>query len=626
MAGLVGIGQSALAAAYAQLQTAGHNIANVHTPGFVRQDTILGTAVGQYHGAGYIGNGVNVLDIRRNYDQFMAQEVTRNTALAGADKARSASLEQIDQLLSDTGSGIGTAMDEFRAAMADLVNSPSDDSARTVIVHRSAEVAGRFSETASAIDTILTDTNRKIDEAASYVNTRLSHIALLNQQISESKINGHQPNDLLDQRDMLIDEVASRIQVSRDDQPDGTVDVYTASGHGLVISTRAGSLVSYASEDDPSRPELALEVNGTKVMLNAGALGAGEIAGLARFRDQDLAAVQTRLGQLAAAFAGAYNRQQVMGVDANGKKGEAMFSLGEPRTLAGQGNTGDLKLTVTLDDARAVKAADYRLSFDGNVYRIENSIDQSAQEFAQLPQSFEGLRLTVDSGAMAAGDVIKIQSASAFAGRMSSNLVTGGQIASSFALAAAPAPGNQGTVKVAQFSQREPHPRSDEAMQIEFTAPDRLSIKDQNGAVLRSQVYLPGQPIEANGWSVVLDGVPQAGDIVSVDQLVPPKRGNGNAREMLQLPDQALVDGSTFNQSFASLLSDVGSRALQARTSSKSASAMLEGAKAVVARSSGVNLDEEAARLLQYRQAYQAAAKVIQTADEMFNSILALAR
>ncbi|MDO4681522.1 MAG: flagellar hook-associated protein FlgK [Lautropia sp.] len=626
MAGLVGIGQSALAAAYAQLQTAGHNIANVHTPGFVRQDAVLGTAVGQYHGSGYIGNGVNVLDIRRNYDQFMSQEVTRNTALAGADKARAGALEQIDQLLSDTGSGIGTAMDEFRAALADLVNSPADDSARTVIVHRSAEVAGRFSETATKLDTMLSDTNRRIDEAASYVNTRLEHIALLNQQISEAKVNGHEPNDLLDQRDMLIDEVASRIQVSRDDQADGTVDVYTASGHGLVISTRAGKLVSYASDDDPSRPALALEVNDTKVMLNAGALGSGEIAGLARFRDQDLAAVQTRLGQLAAAFAGAYNRQQSMGVDANGAPGEAMFTLGEPRTLAGRSNTGNLQLRVSIGAHEDLKPADYRLSFDGSVYRIENTSDQSVQEFAQLPQQFDGLKLNVESGAMAAGDVIKIQAASTYASRMSSTLVSGGQIAAAYALAAAPAPENTGGVKVVSFAQLEPDPKSQDPVQLEFVAPDRVLLKDAQGGSMGEQVYAPGFEIVANGWSVVLDGVPQVGDKVVVDRLVPPKRGNANAREMLKLPDAALVDGSSFNQSFASLLSDVGSRTLQARTSSKSASAMLEGAKAVVAKSSGVNLDEEAARLLQYRQAYQAAAKVIQTADEMFNSILALAR
>ncbi|MDO4905173.1 MAG: flagellar hook-associated protein FlgK [Lautropia sp.] len=626
MAGLIGIGQSALAAAYTQLQTAGHNIANVHTPGYVRQEVLLATAPGQYHGSGYIGNGVNVTDIRRNYDQFMAQEVTRNTALAGADSARTRWLEQVDQLLADTGSGIGAGIDEFRSALADLVNTPGDDSARTVIVHRADELARRFADTADALERMNTDTNRQIEEAAKYVNIRLNDIARLNQQITEAKVNGHEPNDLLDQRDALIDEVASKIQVSRDAQADGSVDVYTAGGHSLVLSNRAGQLVLDPGSDDPSRPELALDVHGQRLALNGGAIGSGEIAGLMRFRDQDLLTTQTRLGQLAASFAGAYNEQQALGVDANGNVGQAMFTTGSPRVLSGANNTGDLELTVTVDDAQKLKAADYRLSFDGGIYRIESLVSRESQEFAQLPDTFEGLKLTVDGGAMAAGDVIKIQSGSAFAGRMSSNLTVGGQVAAAYALSAAAGSTNAGNVRVASFRQQTPDANSTEPVTVTFTAPDRYSISGTGTGDLVDQEYRPGQPITANGWSLVLDGTPQAGDTVQLGSFVPPTRGNGNARDMAQLPDAKLVDGSSFNESYAALLSDVGSRTLQSKTASKAATAMLEGSKAVVAKSSGVNLDEEAARLLQYRQAYQAAAKVIQTADEMFNSILALAR
>ena len=107
MAGLIQIGQSALAAAYTQLQTGGHNIANVHTPGYVRQEVQLATAGGQYHGHGYIGNGVEVQDVRRAYDRFMADEVTRSTSLAGTDAVRAQQLGQVDNLLADTETGIG---------------------------------------------------------------------------------------------------------------------------------------------------------------------------------------------------------------------------------------------------------------------------------------------------------------------------------------------------------------------------------------------------------------------------------------------------------------------------------------------------------------------------------------
>ena len=124
----------------------------------------------------------------------------------------------------------------------------------------------------------------------------------------------------------------------------------------------------------------------------------------------------------------------------------------------------------------------------------------------------------------------------------------------------------------------------------------------------------------------MLNGVPQQGDTIELVKPVAVTKDNGNARELVSLADQDLVDGMRFSEAFTAVLSDVGGRTLQAKTADRASTRMLEGAKALMADRSGVNLDEEAARLLQYRQAYQAAAKVIQTADEMFNSILSLAR
>ena len=225
MAGLIQIGQSALAAAYTQLQTGGHNIANVHTPGYVRQEVQLATAGGQYHGHGYIGNGVEVQDVRRAYDRFMADEVTRSTSLAGNDAVRAQQLGQVDNLLADTETGIGVAMDEFRAALGDLVNQPADGSARAVIAARANTVANRFSETSQKLEAMVGEAGRRLEDSAEYVNARLEQVASLNRQITQSYANGHQPNDMLDQRDSLINELASKIQMTRDDQPDGSVNL-----------------------------------------------------------------------------------------------------------------------------------------------------------------------------------------------------------------------------------------------------------------------------------------------------------------------------------------------------------------------------------------------------------------
>lgn len=626
MAGLIQIGQSALAAAYAQLQTGGHNIANVHTPGYVRQEVQLATAGGQYHGHGYIGNGVEVQDVRRAYDRFMADEVTRSTSLAGTDAVRAQQLRQVDNLLADTETGIGVAMDEFRAALGDLVNQPADGSARAVIAARANTVANRFSETSQKLEAMVGETGRRLEDSAQYVNARLEQVASLNRQITQSYANGHQPNDMLDQRDSLINELASKIQMTRDDQPDGSVNLYSANGHSLVLSERAAQLKTVPGDADSARTRLMLDIHGKQVEMSESTLGSGEIAGLLRFRDQDLLAVQASLGRMAAAFAGAYNAQQARGLDANGKRGQAMFEVGKPVVQAADNNQGNAKLEVSVLDTSQLKAADYRLSYDGSVYQLEDVVGRSRREFTQMPIEVDGLRIQKASGTMAAGDAMMIQAGTAYAGRMRSVLRDGSAIASADAMTVKGNIANRGSTNLKQFEEVEAGKGGLDPVKITFTANDRYTVEVNGNVVATNQVFESGKAFDVNGWRLQLEGRPETGDVVEMQKRSSPRQDNGNARELTLLADRQNVDGATFSQSFASLLSDVGSRTLQAKTSEKASSKMLEGARTVLASRSGVNLDEEAARLLQYRQAYQAAAKVIQTADEMFNSILALAR
>lgn len=628
MAGLIQIGQSALAAAYTQLQTGGHNIANVHTPGYVRQEVQLATAGGQYHGHGYIGNGVEVQDVRRAYDRFMADEVTRSTSLAGTDAVRAQQLGQVDNLLADTETGIGVAMDEFRAALGDLVNQPADGSARAVIAARANTVANRFSETSQKLEAMVGEAGRRLEDSAGYVNARLEQVASLNRQITQSYANGHQPNDVLDQRDSLINELASKIQLTRDDQPDGSVNLYSANGHSLVLSERAAQLKTVPGDADSARTRLMLDIHGKQVEMSESTLGSGEIAGLLRFRDQDLLAVQASLGRMAAAFAGAYNAQQARGLDANGKRGQAMFEVGKPVVQAADHNTGGAKLEVSVLDTSKLKAADYRLSYDGSVYQLEDVVSKSRREFAQMPIEVDGLSIRQASGAMAAGDSMMIQAGTAYAGRMRSVLRDGSAIASSDVMTVNGSPANKGFTTVKQLAEDEEGKGGLDPVKVTFTANNRYRVEVNGNAVGAEKEFEPDKPfdVEANGWTLTLSGRPAMGDVLEMKKRSAPRQDNANAREMTLLADRHNVDGATFSQAFASLLSDVGSRALQAKTSEKASAKMLEGAKTVLANRSGVNLDEEAARLLQYRQAYQAAAKVIQTADEMFNSILALAR
>jgi flagellar hook-associated protein 1 FlgK len=622
MAGLIGIGQSALSAAYAQLQTTGHNIANVNTPGYVRQEVILETAGGTYTGAGFIGRGVNVADVARRYDQFIAREVTTSTSLATGDAARARALGQLDSLLADTDTGLGVAMDDLRSAMADLVNRPDDASTREVVIRRASAMAEQFRATATQLQQLGKDADLRVGVTVSQVNTKLEAIANLNRQIAATQGSGKQPSDMLDQRDKLIDEVAGSLQVTRLAQADGSVNLYSASGQTLVLGGTASKLVTQADPRDPTKLQVAFQVSGSRIAADASALGTGTLAGLMRFRDQDLASAQAKVGQLAAAVTGAYNAQQALGLDAQGNAGAALFGAVSAQAVPAATNSGNIALNVAIADSSQLRATDYSLSFDGSSYRLEGLADGSVTTLAGLPATIDGLEITVASGAMTIGDRVTIKGASQFAAQMNLSLADGRGLATGFPASVEFGGTNTGSLALDGFTQVAPDGNAAQPVTITFTSATTFDVSGAGTGNPTGLTYTPGGTIAYNGWTLALRGTPAAGDVVNLAPTTDAGVDNRNARAMVALGDQPLVNGASFTDAFASLVADVGSRTLQGQSAAQSSSALLSNAQAAFAAESGVNLDEEAARLLQYQQAYQAAARVIATANAMFDSVL----
>ena len=624
MAGLIGIGQSALSAAYAQLQTTGHNIANVNTPGYVRQEAILETAGGMYTGAGFIGRGVNVADVARRYDQFIAREVTTSTALAAGNTARASALGRLDSLLADTDNGLGVAMDDLRSAIADLVNRPDDASTREVVIRRAGAMAERFRATATQMQQLGADTDMRIGETVNQVNGKLQAIAYLNQQVAATQGTGKQPSDLLDQRDKLIDEVAGSLQVTRLTQSDGTVSLYSAAGHALVLGGNASKLVTQADPLDAGKLQIAFQISGTRIAADASALGAGELAGLMRFRDQDLGSAQAKVGQLAAAVAGAYNAQQALGLDAQGNVGAALFGPVAAQALPASTNNGNVALDVAIRDPSQLRATDYRLSFDGSNYQLESLADGNVTSLASLPATIDGLEISVASGAMTIGDRVTIKGASAFASQMRLGLADGRGLATGYPASVEFGATNTGSLGLDSFGQSTADANAAQAVTITFTSATTFDVSGAGTGNASGLAYTPGGAINYNGWTLSLRGTPAAGDVVSLAPTTAAGVDNRNARAMALLGDQPLVGGTSFTNAFAALIADVGSRTLQGQAAAQTAGSLLSNAKAAFAAESGVNLDEEAARLLQYQQAYQAAARVIATANTMFDTVLSV--
>ncbi|NLD70720.1 MAG: flagellar hook-associated protein FlgK [Limnobacter sp.] len=636
MAGLIGIGQSALMAAYAQLQTTGHNIANANTPGYSRQEAILATAGGYYTGGGFLGSGVDLVTVQRRYDQFLTAELGSQSAAAAAAGKRAEMLGRIDRLLADTDNGLGVAYDELGSALADVVNRPFDPSARQAVLTRADALAQRLRGLDGELRQLGRETEQRIAQSAGSANLLLDGIARLNERIAQAG-GSHAPNDLLDERDAMLLELNGYLKATSYTQDDGTVTVFAAGGEGLVVGNRAAKLAVEPDPIDPARQRVVLETGSTRLPLGAASLGGGAIAGLLQFRDGDLQAARTRVGQLAAGLAGAYNAQQSAGLDASGEPGQPMFALGVPEVLASSRNGGDAKIGVRVVDGTKVAASDYAIRYEdaagGPRYTLTRLSDgQSWQhDDPSTPLRVDGLEFVFPNGSGSAtgtpvaGDSFVVRSASVLAAGFTAVLGSGARLATGLAMTAELGAANTGDLTVRGFELADPaDPDRYAAASLRYIGGNAFELRrgDPPASTGTTIAWNPGEPLAYGGWTIAVQGRPEVGDTIDVVAVADPSTDNRNARAMVALAESGIVGDETFSDAFAALLVDAGTRAESAQATEAVSQRLLGDARAAHASQSGVNLDEEAARLMQYQQMYQAAARVIQAAQSMFDALL----
>ena len=312
---LMALGVKAMTANYAALQVTGHNIANANVDGYSRQSVELATSAGQFTGAGFFGKGVDVATVTRAHDAFLTREVAGARSLAALDAARLTQLERLESLFRPGVGGLGHAASTFFNSMVDLSSHPADAATRQVVMARAAELATRFREAGDALDSLQQGVTSDLRVAVSRVNSLAESIAEANRRIAESRGLGQPPNDLLDERERLIAQLAEQVQISRIEAADGTVAVFVGGGQRLVLGTEAASLALMADPADPSRMAIGIDEGTAQRPLDASLLGGGTVAGLLRFQNDDLAHGRALIGQLAAAVAHAVNEQQQLALD-----------------------------------------------------------------------------------------------------------------------------------------------------------------------------------------------------------------------------------------------------------------------------------------------------------------------
>lgn len=643
---LMNIGQRAMYASYASLQTTSNNIANANNAGYSRQTTVLTTAGGQFRGNGFYGQGVEVQTVTRAYDSFLTTQALNSSAIASADQARLSQLKMLEGVFPLGESGLGFAAGQLVNSFVDVANNPQDLSARQVVLTRANDLAARFKSAADQLSQLQSGVKQDVQTAVSTVNSLAKQVAKLNLEIAGTRGTGHTPNDLLDQRDALVKEIASYIHVTALNADDGSVSLFVAGGQSLVLGTQTNALKAVADDFDPAKIQIAMADGATNRVLDPSSFGGGSLAGLMRFQNEDLANANALLGQMAVALSGALNEQQSLGLDL-GKPpsaGSPILSVGTPRALHDKGNTGDAAFTVSIASYSQVQASDYELKFDGTNYNLTRLSDGAVAGGPYTPGDLaagvtvDGMTITLGSGNAGTNDRFLLQPVSTAAAYIQTVMSNPNGIAAASPVTGNVAATNTGTGTIASVRAVSTTLDRTQTANITFTSDTGdydWQMLDANGAVVSSGTgtWTAGQPITLNGFELKLNGVPRTGDGFTVSPTVNSAGNNGNALAFVDLASKAIVGGSTLpdgtpvagksiTDAFASAISEIGVRVQSGQYAADTSGAVASEAESVRANHAGVNLDEEAAKLIQFQQSYQASAKVLQIAQTIFDTLL----
>ncbi|MFZ2650229.1 MAG: flagellar hook-associated protein FlgK [Burkholderiaceae bacterium] len=659
---LISIGARALFANYAALQTVGNNIANANTPGYSRQSVELSTAAAQFSGAGFFGKGVDVATVTRAHSELLTRELNAATAISAADQMRASQLQRLEGVFATGEAGLGFAASQFLNAFVDVANNPQDNSARQVVLSRAGTLAQQFRTAGDKISDLQGGVVQDLGVAVSSLNTLAKGVAELNRKIADALGQRHPPNDLLDQRDEMIRKMSELVQVTTVASNDGSVSVFIGGGQRLVLGDQAARMTLVADKFDPARVGVALVEAGKTIPLSAGIVATGKIGALLRFQNSDLVDARNLLGQLAQALSHAVNEQQALGLGLGqpAAAGAPMFATGALRVAPGAGNAkaggvdvasfldaGGVRVpsvSITIVDASQLQASDYELLADpagSGTYQLTRLRDGLVQTVA-AGDVVDGVRIDAAGPLPMPGDRFLLQSVGNAASHMQLVLGDPRGIAAAAPVTAtlggANGSVNTGTASVASLRAVDTSLDASLSATLTFTSASGdydWELRDASNAVVSngSATWQAGTPIALNGWELQLDGVPASGDGLSVRKTLFPAANNGNARALADLRGAALVAvqamgsaaaqaGATVTDAYANAMTDIAVRVQGARISLQMSTSASAAAKAANDDVAGVNLDEEAARLIQYQQSYQAAAKLLQVAQTVFDALL----
>ena len=627
---IFGIGITGLQAAQAGLITAGHNISNANTPGYTRQQVDFSNKIPLGTGNGFFGNGVDIVTVHRLYSQFLSNEVLTASTQSNSLDAYYSQIQQLDNLLADPSAGLSPALQDFFTAVQGVATTPNVPSSRQALLSSAEALKSRFQVINQRLTDLREGINADVSATAQEISNLATQIADLNQRIivARSATGGQPPNDLLDQRDRLIADLNKDIRATVVVQDDGAYNVFIGSGQPLVAGTLSYSLATLRDPLDPTKLTIGYRTPSGIVQLPEGTLSGGKLGGLLAFRSEALDPTQNALGRVAITLAQTFNAQHQLGQDLNGQLGTDLFSIGSPQVNANLNNTGNAVIAAAFDatNVGGLTTSDYRVSYDGANYTLTRLSDNTTQSFATFPQSGDGFTLSLSSGAASVGDTFLIRPTVAGASTLGVAIADPAKIAAAAPVRTAQGIANTGTGKISAGAVNLLDPNLQQPVTITFTSATTFDVTGTGTGNPTGVSYTAGQNITFNGWTLQISGAPAAGDRFSIGPNPGGSGDNRNALALASLQTAKILNGGTasYQGAYASLVSQVGTQTRQAQVTSSAQAAVLEQSQTAQQSYSGVNLDEEAANLIRFQQAYQASGKVLQIGSTLFDTLLQL--
>lgn len=668
--GLLDIAKSALSASQQGMTVTGHNVANVNTPGYSRQEAVVTERDPVNGGPGQVGTGVHVTEIRRIVDSFINREITASHSALGQFNITQDQLFQIQNMFGDSNNqGIGAQLTSFFSSLQDVAASPSEVTPRSVLLAKADFLTSGFNQIADELTARRVSVDDQVKQTITEINSLAVQVAELNGKIVSAEMTGQNANDLRDQRDQAINDLAQRTDISVIDGGNGSLSVFVGRGQVIVENTVARSLVAVQSLDNSGLVNVQYDSGGNRSMDISSLITGGKLGGLLEIRDTTLPGLQTSFNKLAASLVNEVNQLHRQGYGLDGSTGLNFFSpltVSVHDTAANPGSATLASGAITANSLLTLQ--DYEIRFtSATAYSIVNTTTG-----ATIKGNYTGTAITAPTVDVPVNIVTGTND--------TLTVTVDGTTSGTITLTGAASPGQSYSTGTSLATELQTKINADATLTaagksvvvIYDKTANRFTITSNSTAstsavnvtggtaratlglltgtsTAASGAYSDPQTFTVDGMQVTLSGTAAARDVFSLNSYSDTARvmsmsltnaskfaasstragvpgNNDNAMAMVALQTKAVtaLGSATFNDTYRSAATGVGVAAQSANNKLLAQTMLHEQLDSFRGQSSGVSIDEELVNLIKYQRAFEAASRLISATDEMLQTLLAI--